>query len=95
MATFIALSSVLLFFALVFLRASSRAKRLVESPFACPNCGHRFTVKWNHMLFSSNFMSISLLKPGLYSLHSESPQVLTCPKCKVKDACKRPYDNAQ
>lgn len=55
-----------------------RLVKLAEEPFVCPNCGHRFYVKWYKLIFEEQFV------------HTRNKAPLRCPKCKIKDMCSRP-----
>ena len=60
------------------IRSYRRLKQYAEKPFACPNCGHIFYVKWYNLI----------LKETVILMRDKAP--LKCPKCKMRDMCSRP-----
>lgn len=56
-------------------------KDLASDPFACPNCGHVFYVKWFKLYFTW----------GTALMYGKAK--LKCPRCKQKDMCSRPHDD--
>jgi len=51
----------------------------LETPFVCPNCGHRFTVKMHQVWYKL---------PSFYVLKGFR---VKCPNCKKKDVCSHPH----
>ena len=52
----------------------------LDKPFACPNCGHRFTIRMIQVWYR------------LPSFHVLNGFRVKCPKCNRKDVCIHPYD---
>ena len=53
---------------------------LADKPFVCPNCGHRFYVKWYQLIFRQ------------FSVYTYNKANFKCPCCKMHDMCSRPHD---
>ncbi len=51
-------------------------QEIADKPFKCPNCGHRFYVKWYQMFFKR--MTVYTYKNAR----------LKCPACGITDMCK-------
>lgn len=51
-------------------------REITDKPFFCPNCGHKFYVKWYQMWFKQN------------SVYVWKSAKLKCPNCKVTDMCR-------
>jgi len=51
-------------------------KSIAEKPFACPNCGNHFHVKWYRLIFRE------------YSVYTSNSAKLKCPGCGKVDFCR-------
>jgi DNA-directed RNA polymerase subunit RPC12/RpoP len=81
------ISAILLWGGITFLLGMARSKNASnKNTYACPNCGHRFKVKWQDLLFSSNFV------PMISGDTLAKTARLKCPKCNSKNLCVKPYD---
>jgi len=75
--------------AIWFLIDIVRIKRASEENiYVCPNCSHRFKAKWKQMILPSN---LGILIPFYNTVKTEMIH-LKCPKCNIRDICKKPYD---
>jgi len=63
------------FCVLRFLPQMYRLKAMAEKDFICPNCGHRFRVKWYRLIFK--YMPVGIMGCAPFR----------CPKCREKDQC--------
>ena len=57
----------------------SEMQDLLDEPFACPNCGHLFTIKMHQVWYKL---------PSFYVLKGFR---VKCPNCKKKDVCSHPH----
>jgi hypothetical protein len=60
-----------------------------EKTYACPNCGHRFSVaRYDFEKYWYSRTAISLERINRMGKSAR----LECPKCKITDICTAPYD---
>ena len=59
----------------------SEMRDVLDEPFACPNCGHRFKVKMRQAWYR------------LPSYYLANGFRVKCPKCKKKDVCTHSHHN--
>ena len=57
----------------------SEMQDLLDTPFVCPNCGHRFTLKMRQVWFKL---------PAYYITNGFK---VKCPNCKKIDICSHPH----
>ena len=57
----------------------SELRNELETPFVCPHCGYRFTVKMHQVWYKL---------PSFYVLKGFR---VKCPNCKKKDVCSHPH----
>ena len=83
---------VIYFVAMFYFMTVYRAKNTAKYPFACPDCGERFTAEWKPLLISNLYLYTRGWNTKKLGPFCPAGVLVKCPKCNAKKLCKRPYD---